>query len=475
MNLAQSRPAVPPRICGALTEDPGRRGGTTLWKLASTRAVLPRRGHDPRIIGPIFIGRCANLRELVNIRPFVTSLGVIVLIHCIVLARFKDAAAGPVPATASAHPQNVASTGAASRPSTRPAVSSDVHAVIIRFLEDRVRRDPDDITAPIAWPANISAAFGKQAMIGISLFPQPPPVNRFIPFRRGKFDCAAQARALFALHGFAAARDMGLQLVNQESDKCYPFQILGDALLELGDDDAAADAYKKMDAFDDPDANTETRMARLALIRGDTEQARRRLESAADLRGRHRRPAPDVVAWCLVQGGQLAFDSGDGTAPNNTIRPREANPARLDRDRSSCRIACGSKAVQRVGVSLRRARLARAASGVVSISRRRLRRRWARPRMPAWIKSVGEIRGSGRRRIGPLLSPHGRLLQRHGTRSGRGGEVGEKGHGSSPQRLCLRRPAWALYKAGDIKPAVEAMNSRWLRAQRTLICSITPA
>jgi tetratricopeptide (TPR) repeat protein len=225
----------------------------------------------------------------------------------------KHAVAGTPPATAPSSTQRIAATVPASRASTQPGVLFDRHAVIIKFLEDRVRRDPDDITALNRLAAEYLRRFrqsGDDHDLILSASTAAQSLHA-VPAAQNSTALGARARALFALHGFAAARDLGRQLIDQEWDKRYPFEIYGDALLELGDYDAAADAYKRMEAFDDPDANTETRMARLALIRGDVEQARRRFESAVELARQVLPPAPDVVAWCLVQGGQLAFNSGD--------------------------------------------------------------------------------------------------------------------------------------------------------------------
>ncbi|MDB5320800.1 MAG: hypothetical protein JWN40_2431 [Phycisphaerales bacterium] len=104
---------------------------------------------------------------------------------------------------------------------------------------------------------------------------------------------------------------MAMQLVASEPGKRYPFEILGDALMELGEYDQAADAYKKMELLGESDLNTETRLARLDLIRGDTAAARRRLDSSVEMARAISPPAPDVLAWCLVQSGQLALNSGD--------------------------------------------------------------------------------------------------------------------------------------------------------------------
>jgi tetratricopeptide (TPR) repeat protein len=200
---------------------------------------------------------------------------------------------------------------------------------VIRFLEDRVHRDGDDITAL----NRLSGAYLRRFRRSgddhdLTLAADTAAQSlRAVPAAENSAGLAARARAIFALHGFAAARDMGLQLVELEPAKRYPLEILGDALLELGDYDQAADAYKKMEAFGDADVNTQTRLARLDLIRGDTAAARSKLESAVEMARAMGPNAADVLAWCLVQAGQLAFGSGDwDTAEKNYQSALTARP-----------------------------------------------------------------------------------------------------------------------------------------------------
>jgi tetratricopeptide (TPR) repeat protein len=216
-----------------------------------------------------------------------------------------------------------AASSAAVSPARTPAATRAAAAAapdpddrVIRFLEDRVHRDADDVTALNRLSGAYLRRFrrsGDDRDLTVAADTAAQSL-RAVPGAQNSAGLAARARAVFALHGFAAARDMALQLVELEPGKRYPFEILGDALLELGDYDQAADAYKKMEGFGDPDVNTQTRLARLDLIRGDTAVARQRLESAVEMARAMGPEANDILAWCLVQAGQLAFGSGDWEA-----------------------------------------------------------------------------------------------------------------------------------------------------------------
>jgi tetratricopeptide (TPR) repeat protein len=229
------------------------------------------------------------------------------------------ALAGIISIVGAAQPTRAAPPAATS-PSSLPAMSAaDEHsALVIRFLEQRVGRDPDDITAQNRLAGEYLHRF-RLSGDDRDLFRALAAAERSLAAVPGEVNSsglAARARAKFALHGFAAARDDGLRLVEQVQDKRYPLEILGDALLELGDYDAAADAYAKMAAFGDgePDAASASRLARLALVKGDLAGARKHFDEAVALAQVMLPPSPETLAWCLVQSGQLAFQTGDWPA-----------------------------------------------------------------------------------------------------------------------------------------------------------------
>ena len=93
--------------------------------------------------------------------------------------------------------------------------------------------------------------------------------------------------------------------------KSLPWQMLGDAQLELGDLDDAAKSYAEMTRLDDGSASTETRLARLATMRGRLDKAREHLEAALDIVEQQGVANPDLVIWTRVQLGELAFKRGD--------------------------------------------------------------------------------------------------------------------------------------------------------------------
>ena len=182
----------------------------------------------------------------------------------------------------------------------------------IRFLEDRVSRDRDDFIA-----YNKLAGFYLQrqretgALNYIDLALRAAKASLVaMPAAMNKGGLATLAQAEFAAHEFVEARDHAKQLSEIEKGKSYPYQILGDALIELGEYDKAGAVYAQMERLGSG-IGTETRLARQALLRGQTDDATRRLSLALGLAVAQEPPARETVAWLRWQLGEVAFQAGD--------------------------------------------------------------------------------------------------------------------------------------------------------------------
>jgi tetratricopeptide (TPR) repeat protein len=121
-------------------------------------------------------------------------------------------------------------------------------------------------------------------------------------------------RVEYESHHFGAARDLALQLAKLDPNKSRSFALLGDGCLELGAVNGAIDAYREMQRLNGPAIEAEPRLARLALARGRLDEAAehsaKAVQAARDLSPER----PDLVAWSLVQLGQLSFDRGNWSA-----------------------------------------------------------------------------------------------------------------------------------------------------------------
>jgi len=190
----------------------------------------------------------------------------------------------------------------------------------IRFLENRIQRDPEDFIAH-----NKLAGYYLQRvretgdLTYLKLASQAARASRATISDEHNFGgLTVLAQSEFVGHEFTASRDHAIRLAQLESDKAYPQQILGDALLELGDYDAARSAFHKMEQMGSDQGliavAIQQRISRLALLHGDIAAAQNHMEQAAMLALSMPAPQRETVAWCRWQLGELAFSAGDYAA-----------------------------------------------------------------------------------------------------------------------------------------------------------------
>ena len=184
----------------------------------------------------------------------------------------------------------------------------------IRFLEERVRLDPEDFSAQNKLAAHYLRVLHETGNVQyLDLAARAARASlASVPEVRNTGGLGALALSEFAAHEFSAARDHALRLAQLDPDKSYPYAMLGDALLELGDYEQAAAAFRQMERRGGGiDENTETRQARLAQLRGDDLGAMRHFTRALALALNLPAPPREFVAWCRWQLGETAFAVGD--------------------------------------------------------------------------------------------------------------------------------------------------------------------
>src|SRR5262245_8892179 len=199
-------------------------------------------------------------------------------------------------------------------PAARPVpANADGSEQAIRSLEDRVKRDPDDFialnkltgyyllrlreTGNATW-LDLAARAARSSL-------------KAIPAEQNLGGLSLLAQVEFAAHDFASARDHAEQLLQLEPRKGYPFLLLGDALTELGDYEAARSAFREMERRGSADVAARTRLARMAALTGDNARAERLYAEALTLSVEAVPPSRETVAWCRWQLGETAFGVGD--------------------------------------------------------------------------------------------------------------------------------------------------------------------
>jgi tetratricopeptide (TPR) repeat protein len=205
-----------------------------------------------------------------------------------------------------------------SSPSAVPAASpvpanADGSEQAIRFLEDRVKRDPDDFialnkltgyyllklreTGSATW-LDLAARAARNSL-------------KAIPAEQNVGGLSLLTQVEFAAHDFASARNHAEQLTQLELRKGYPYLLLGDALMELGDYEAAQSAFREMEKRGSADVAAKTRLARMAALMGDNSRAERLYAEALTFAVETVPPSRESIAWLRWQLGETAFGAGD--------------------------------------------------------------------------------------------------------------------------------------------------------------------
>lgn len=197
-------------------------------------------------------------------------------------------------------------------PATPLPADSDASESAIRFLEDKVKRDPIDF---IAYNQLTGYYLQRQREVGdlkyLDLAARAARASlAAIPAEYNVGGLAGLAQVEYAMHQFKEALDHAQQLTRLDPAKSYPFEIMGDALIELGDYEKATIAYNRMQ-LGGKSVNSETRLARLAMLRGQTDMAMRRLATALIFALNQEPPPRETIAWIRWQLGDAAFSLGD--------------------------------------------------------------------------------------------------------------------------------------------------------------------
>ena len=218
-----------------------------------------------------------------------------------------------------APPPPAVTPAAVSLPSEADAVEGT-----IRFLEDRVKDDPEDFIALnklSGYYQQRAQETGDVKYLGLSEKAARASL-KVLPADANPGAFASLAQTIHNLHDFAGARDHALRLIELEPRKSYPYRILGDALLELGEYDKGEEAYRRMQKLSGPFSGpaAEIRLARLDLLHGRTKSAETHYGRALLTASEQAPPQPEVIAWCYWQLGDAAFAKGDYAAAEQRYR-----------------------------------------------------------------------------------------------------------------------------------------------------------
>ncbi len=183
----------------------------------------------------------------------------------------------------------------------------------IRLLEEQVHRNPDDFIAYnklAGYYLQLQRESGSAEYIGLAERAVRSSLA-VLPAAQNRGALAAQSSVEFTAHQFVAARDHAQQLLDMDKGKSAPYQLLSDALIELGDYEQADRLLTRLQQLSGLAVGTETRLARLAALRGEADKATKHLSTALLLAREQLPTSSETVAWIYWQLGEAAFSIGD--------------------------------------------------------------------------------------------------------------------------------------------------------------------
>jgi tetratricopeptide (TPR) repeat protein len=177
----------------------------------------------------------------------------------------------------------------------------------IQFFETRVKKNSADFTSlgylaafyerkakevgDLAYFAKAEEALRKS----LELFPGAPRTE------------ANLAAVLCSQHKFAEALRIARKLHEQNPRDTDALATMGDALLEMGQYPEAEETFQKLYRLA-PIPQVIARLANLAELKGDTDEALRLMRDAAE--ATRKTKDPKAVAWYLARQGDIVFNAG---------------------------------------------------------------------------------------------------------------------------------------------------------------------
>ena len=192
---------------------------------------------------------------------------------------------------------------------------------LIKFYQSRVARDPEDpLTYNKLGAAYIQKAretgdvafyeLGEKALKkSLDLIPHPSTAT----------NATVQLAAVYlAKHQFKDALTYAQKAAELGTGDRYPYALIGDAYIELGQYEKAGEAYAEMLALSGP-LYPHSRLSYLHFVKGDISASLEHMRTAAKTAIESNSPVENI-AWSRAQLGDLFFHMGDLPAAEKSYR-----------------------------------------------------------------------------------------------------------------------------------------------------------
>jgi len=261
-------------------------------------------------------------------------------------------------------------------------------------------------------------------------------------------------------HRFREAIEVATRAARVHPNEAWNYGVLGDAHIELGEYDAAFDAFDTMTRLR-PDAAAYARVAYAQELQGHLQEAIRTMRMAAEATGAQ---DPEALAWHDAQIGNLLLQTGDvDGAAREFARGGHAFPGHPFAEAGVARVAA-ARGQYDDALAIYRALMSKAPTSEIAIAAGDLlsmsgdqagaQLMYARAEVierDAWLTEAR------------LTTNVARMLAERGVRTGEAVQLAEEAARSRKDIFTMDALAWAYFRAGRLPEAEEASR----QARRT--------
>ena len=265
--------------------------------------------------------------------------------------------------------------------------------------------------------------------------------------------------AYLSQHRFRQAADVARRALQVRSDDAWSYGVLGDAMIELGEYDAAFDAFDRMARLR-PDAASYARVAYACELQGRLREALQLMRRAADSTGAH---DAESLAWHYAQLGHLYLELGDvAAASREYLRADHAFPGHPYAQTGLARVAATrgdyAKALEVSRALLERAPTPELAAVVGDL----LQATGDADGAARMYKHAEALEREGWKNEAPQPQALARLFAERGMKPAEAVQLAEDAASARADIYTLDTLAWAYYRAGRLDDAAKA-SARALR------------
>lgn len=185
------------------------------------------------------------------------------------------------------------------------AAASDPTDEQITRLQTRVHEQPRDFIALARLGQLFISQVRRTGNLSLYANAEQAFLAAFAEFPDDPGALSGLGAVRMALHRFSEARELAGKILRRDSASIEGRLLLGDAELALGHTEVADGIFRAL-----PESPASfARLAELASLRGDNEEALRLMLRAAD-ESEARADAPESIAWFHVRAGEMLFRVG---------------------------------------------------------------------------------------------------------------------------------------------------------------------